>query len=82
MPVDTANIQSMSNETDITPRRRVERVVWEFGGATQMARLLGVHPSAVWQWQAKDTIPSKRQGEILSLAEDIGLKVEAKDLIG
>ena len=72
----------MNTATDIRPRRRVERIIWEFGGVTKLANLLGLHPSGVWRWQSSDRIPAKWQGVILDHSERLGLKITAKDLIG
>ena len=72
----------MNKDNRIRPRRPIERVIWEFNGATALAGLLGVHPSAVWQWQGRNRIPSKWQPIILDHAKELDIQITAEDLIG
>ena len=70
------------SETEIKRRRPIERVIWEFNGPAALAKLLGVHVSAVHQWKQNNRIPAKRQREILEQARELGITVRAEDLIG
>ena len=56
--------------------------MWEFGGVTNVARLLGIHASGVWRWQANDRIPAKHQAALLEAARANGINVGAEDLVG
>jgi hypothetical protein len=56
-------------------------IVEKFGGQSALAGLVGVNQSAVAYWVKKGAIPSKWHSQILSIAIDKGISLEAADLI-
>lgn len=59
----------------------VRHIVESFGGQTALAALVGVNQSAVAYWVKKGAIPTKWHGQILALAMDKGIQLEASDLV-
>ncbi len=59
----------------------VRQIVAKFGGQTALAALVGVNQSAVAYWVKKGAIPAKWHSQILVLAMDKGLELEATDLV-
>ena len=59
----------------------VRRIVEGFGGQTALAALVGVNQSAVAYWVKKGAIPTKWHSQILALAMDKGIELEASDLV-
>lgn len=59
----------------------VRQIVEKFGGQTALAALVGVNQSAVAYWVKKGAIPAKWHSQILVLAMDKGLELEATDLV-
>ena len=59
----------------------VRQIVDRFGGQTALAALVGVNQSAVAYWVKKGAIPAKWHSQILALAMDKGLELEASDLV-
>jgi hypothetical protein len=59
----------------------VRKIVDLFGGQTALAALVGVNQSAVAYWVKKGAIPAKWHSQILALAMDKGLALEAVDFI-
>lgn len=56
-------------------------IVEKFGGQSALAGLVGINQSAVAYWVKKGAIPSKWHSQILSIAIDKGISLEAADLI-
>jgi len=59
----------------------VRSVVGKFGGQTPLAALLGISQSAVAYWVKTGSIPSKWHSQILVLAMDKNIQLDATDLI-
>ncbi len=59
----------------------IRRIVEKFGGQTALASLVGVNQSAVAYWVKKGAIPTKWHSQILALAMDKGIVLEASDLV-
>lgn len=59
----------------------VRQIVEKFGGQTALAALVGVNQSAVAYWVKKGAIPAKWHSQILVLAMDKSLGLEAIDLV-
>lgn len=68
----------------------VDKVIAAFGSITEVAKVVGRHPSSVCRWrydigEAGGTgklIPSNLQGTLLRAARKRGLDLTAEDLIG
>ncbi|WP_440978590.1 carph-isopro domain-containing protein [Sphingomonas pseudosanguinis] len=61
---------------------KVRSIIRLFGGIRPMARALGhATHSTVQGWWLRDTIPAKRQAEVLRAARRAGLQLSANDLI-
>jgi hypothetical protein len=58
----------------------IREIVDKFGGQTVLARLVGINQSAVAYWVKKDAIPAKWHSQLLSIAIDKGITLEAADL--
>lgn len=56
-------------------------VIHKFGGQSALARLIGKRPSMVQQWATRGTIPAKWQSELLRLARERSIDLEATDLV-
>lgn len=60
----------------------IRPILTELGGITAVARgLRHRNVSTVQGWWDRDTIPSRRQREVLDLATALGKTVSAEDLI-
>ena len=59
----------------------VREIVDRFGGQTALAALIGVSQSAIAYWVKKGLIPTKWHSQILTLALDKGIEIEASDLV-
>lgn len=51
----------------------VDDIIKAMGGATEMARRLGVSVSSVYNWKAADVIPSRWYAQIEYEVEDVPL---------
>lgn len=56
-------------------------VITKFGGQSALARLIDKRPSTVQQWATRGSIPSRWHGELLRLARERGVDLDASDLI-
>ena len=59
----------------------VRQIVEKFGGQTALAALVGVSQSAIAYWVKKGAIPTKWHSQMLALAIDKSVAIEASDLI-
>lgn len=59
----------------------VREIVGKFGGQSSLARALSLNQSAVAYWVKKDSIPGKWHSQLLKVATDKGIALEAADLI-
>lgn len=50
------------------------------GGPAEVGRALGIRPQAVSLWARKGAVPLDRVPEVLRLADEIGLRLTARDL--
>lgn len=55
-------------------------IVEKFGGQTALAALVGVSQSAIAYWVKKGAVPTRWHSQILALAIDKGIAIEASDL--
>lgn len=58
-----------------------ERIIFKFGGQSQLARFIGKRQSTVQHWAAKGVIPAKWHSAILELASKRGIPLSADDFI-
>lgn len=66
----------------ITPRRPVERLIFEFNGHEKLAALIGVHRNTTQTWAKRDHIPPKYHRMLRSLARQYGLPVNMEVIDG
>jgi transcriptional regulator with XRE-family HTH domain len=59
----------------------VKELVKKFGGQSLLAEKLGIGQSAIAYWVKKNAVPSKWHGQLLSLANSLGVDILAADLI-
>ena len=59
----------------------VQKVIDLFGGQSALAGLIAKRQSTVQYWSKSGLIPPKWHSALLSLAQQRGVKLEAKDLI-
>jgi len=72
--------ETMNDTTDATPVEQMpnaETVIERFGGIRPMAQKLGVTPSTIQGWKARNHIPENRWDEIRAVAEREGVSLES-----
>ncbi len=58
-----------------------KKVIEKFGGQSALARLLGIHQSAISYWVKKGLIPAKWHGQLLDVASNNGIILVPADFI-
>ncbi len=72
--------ETMNDTTDATPVETMpnaETVIERFGGIRPMAQKLGVTPSTIQGWKARNHVPENRWDEIRAVAEREGVSLES-----
>ena len=57
----------------------VEQVISRFGSQQRVAELLGIWQTAVSGWVRRGAIPSRRQQQLLTIAERQGIRLSPAD---
>jgi DNA-binding phage protein len=57
-------------------------IVERFGGATAVARIVGVHRTRIYTWLRSGRVPQAHQLKLLEEARQRGLPLTAEELIG
>jgi DNA-binding phage protein len=57
-------------------------IVARFGGASEVARIAGVHRTRVYTWLRNGRVPQSHQLKFLQEAKRLGVSLTAEELIG
>jgi crotonyl-CoA carboxylase/reductase len=69
----------MSREVDAMSKATVEQVISRFGSQQRVAELLGIWQTAVSGWVRRGAIPTRRQEQLLRIAQREGVSLSPAD---